>query len=352
MKKILALLLTLTLLSGCGFLGDRSYTVVTPHDEEAGVTVDADSMTVSSFLSLKNAILRLVEETVEEGVIRAESYSGDLSEDLRNAVYEVSRADPLGAFAVDYMTYDYSQIVGYSEIHIHTTYQRSLEEIQSIVNTSGTDGVKRALQEAMENYDPILRLRIGDYSGIHVQTLVREVFYDHPEFALELPETETVTYPESGTRRILEIRFHYRHSRDLLQRYREEMAETVESLAGLYGSSNSQMVCAQRLLNRICRDGIVTEEGEGLNDSVYGALLKGEASAYAYAQSYLQMLKARNISGELIYGTYMDEDRVWCSVAIDGQKYVVDPAAALADRQPQGKILPQEAAEAMGYLLE
>ena len=62
-----------------------------------------------------------------------------------SAVYEVSRGDPLGTCAVDYMTYDYSKIVSYYEIHVHTTYRRTLEEIQSIQNTSGVPGVKSRL---------------------------------------------------------------------------------------------------------------------------------------------------------------------------------------------------------------
>ena len=140
---------------------------------------------------------------MEEGVIRAESYSGDLSQDLSNAVYEVSRGDPLGAFAVDYMTYDYSQIVSYYEIHIHTTYQRSLEEIQSVKSTSGVEGVKSRLRDAMSDYDSLLRLRVENYGSLDMNALVEEVFQDNPEFALELPQLVVSAFPDTGRSREL-----------------------------------------------------------------------------------------------------------------------------------------------------
>lgn len=190
MKRIFAMVLAIAVLTGCTPFHRSSYVSVTPHDEDYQVAVDSSALTVSGYLSLKNAILGLVEDAVEEGVIRAESYSGDLSQDLSSAVYEVSRGDPLGAFAVDYMTYDFSQIVSYYEIHIHTTYQRTLEEIQSVKNTSGVEGVRSRLRDAMGDYESLLRIRVEDYGSLNIEELVQQVFEDNADFAVELPQTE------------------------------------------------------------------------------------------------------------------------------------------------------------------
>ena len=133
MKRILGCALLLLTLCGCGFLRENTYVAVTPHDEDYGITVDSNVLTVNSYLSLKNALINMVEDGVKEGVIRAEAYGGNLPEDLSQAVEEVSRQTPLGAYAVSSMTYDYSKIVSYYEIHVNTTFRRSLDEIQSVV---------------------------------------------------------------------------------------------------------------------------------------------------------------------------------------------------------------------------
>ena len=353
MKRIVALLLALGLLAGCSAFGSGDYAVVEPHDEEYQLEVDSSVMTVSSYLSLKNAILGLVEDAVEEGVIRAESYSGDLSQDLSSAVYEVSRGDPLGAFAVDYMTYDYSQIVSYYEIHVHTTYRRTLEEIQSVQSTSGVEGVKSRLRDAMNSYESKVRLRVENYGSLNMESLVREVFQDNADFALELPEITCSAYPDTGSRRVLEIQFQYAHTKDTLEADRHETEALVEKLASLYGSENSNTASAQRLLERLVRDGtLIQEDSSGFDDSAYGALVLNNASSLGYCQAYLLLLRERSIPCRLVRGTYGVERHVWCRLQLDGDVYYVDPTRCLVTGDTTGAIIPEASLEQLGYVLD
>ncbi len=352
MKRILAVVLTIALLTGCTPFRDSSYVSVTPHNEEYQVAVDSSALTVSGYLSLKNAILGLVEDAVEEGVIRAESYSGDLSQDLSSAVYEVSRGDPLGAFAVDYMTYDYSQIVSYYEIHIHTTYRRTLEEIQSVKSTSGVDGVRSRLRDAMGEYDNLLRIRVEDYGSLDIESLVQQVFEDNADFALELPQTEVTAFPDTGSRRILEITFRYPHTKVSLASFRDETADQVEKLANLYGSANSDTASAQRLLERLIRDGELTAESTGFSDSAYGALCLNKATSLGFCQAYLLLLRKMNIPCHLVHGTYGVEKLVWCQLQLGGESYYVDPTRGLVTGDTNGVLIPEASLTALGYVLD
>ena len=352
MKRILAMVLAITLLAGCTPFHRSSYVSVTPHNEEYQVAVDSSALTVSGYLSLKNAILGLVEDAVEEGVIRAESYSGDLSQDLSSAVYEVSRGDPLGAFAVDYMTYDYSQIVSYYEIHIHTTYRRTLEEIQSVKNTSGIEGVRSRLRDAMGEYDNLLRIRVEDYGSLDIGELAQQVFIDNAEFALELPQTEVTAFPDTGSRRILEITFRYPHTKTSLESFRDETAAQVEKIANLYGSANSDTASAQRLLQRLIRDGELGTESTGFSDSAYGALCLNKATSLGFCQAYLLLLRKMNIPCHLVHGTYGVEELVWCQMQLGGESYYVDPTRGLVTGDTTGALIPEASLTALGYVLD
>ena len=247
------------------------------------------------------------------------------------------------------MTYDFSQIVGYYEIHVHTTYRRTLAEIESIANASGEEAVKRRLQEVMADYESELLLRISTYRGFHMDDLVQQVYQEHPEFALELPEVEITSYPESGPSRILELHFSYRHGQETLLGYKEDMEHTIRKLSALYGSKNSQLISAQRLLERLLRDAERTEEETGMASSVYGALCQGRANDFGFTQAYLQLLKSQNIACKLVKGTYLDTAHIWCQLTIDGESYFVDPARAVVVQSTEESLFPEELAEEFGY---
>ena len=92
------------------------------HGKLSVAVLDATAVTLSLihiyYKSLKNALRTLVQNGVEHGVIHTSQYSGDVEEDLPAAVYEFSREDPIGAYAIDYITHDCTLIVAYYEIRI------------------------------------------------------------------------------------------------------------------------------------------------------------------------------------------------------------------------------------------
>jgi hypothetical protein len=337
-------------LCGCGVFGEKTYVVVEPHVEDYQTEVESDAQTVNSYLSLKNAMIGFVTEGVEEGVLRAESYSGDLSSDLSDAVYEVSRGNPIGAFAVDYMTYDYSKIVSYYEIHIHCTYRRSVEEIASIVYVTDSDEIQQQLQIAMTDYAPVLRLHVGDYREADLQELVQQIYREHPEFALEEPDINVLSYPESGAQRVLEIEFLYKTDQETLQADLADMQDEISGIVSLYGSDVDLETGARRCYYRLGRDGSLVQEGSGgFSDSAYGALVERSATSFGYARAYVLLMEAQNIPCDLVQGTYEGQTRYWCRITLDDTKYYVDPATAVTDPGTDRFLMTAAELETLGY---
>lgn len=329
MRKLLTYLAVMVLLCGCSPLRTDNYVAVEPHNEGYEVAIDSSAVTVSSYLGLKNAMTDMVEKWVTDGVIRAEGYSGELTEDLDNAVYEVWRVDPLGAYGVDYMTYDCAKIVSYYEIHVHITYRRTEEEMASVVYASNLEELKARMQDAMEVYAPVLRVQVSDYEDLDYKELTREIYETHPEFALEMPKTTVSTYPENGSQRILEFSYDYDTDQQTMMEMRDQGATAVENITKLYGSSNDEMLSVRRFYNRVIRDGVLVngqDSSAAMPDSVYGVLVAEAATSYGYAQTYALLLRNKDIPCVVLPVNFMNETRYLCMVTLEDGEYYVDLA--------------------------
>ena len=93
MKKLLSLALVLCLtLAGCGDrMLERSYSCVTPHSAAYWESGDADTLRAENYQELVNALLLLLDEHSEDGVVRIYSDAPDKSAMAGNACVEVQK---------------------------------------------------------------------------------------------------------------------------------------------------------------------------------------------------------------------------------------------------------------------
>ena len=330
MKRTALCFLMLLSLCGCGLLRHTTYISVQPHNEDYGVSTDSNVLTVSSYLSLKNAILNMVQDSVDSGVIRAESYAGELPTDLSQAVYEVTQMTPLGAYAVASMTYDYSRIVGYYEIHLNTVFRRTPEEIRSVRFVADAASVTGYIQRALEERQERLVLRVGDYSPLDPNAVAETYWLEHPASMLEQPEITMEQYPDSGSQRILDIRFAYEHSPEELEDCADRLARQVEDLAARYSCPNSVYTTVRLIYDRLGRDAVLeqTEEGGSLSSSAYGALVEGRADSLGYAQAFDLLMEAFGVPCQVVGGQKNGSSYSWCMIELDGRSLYVDPGAS------------------------
>lgn len=316
-KRIIVLVLALTLaLTGCEAMLERSYSTSSTHVDKLTTAGDPSVVRVETYRELVSALLYLVAQGAEEGVIQFHSYAGDVETDLAAACLEVSAQDPLGAYAVDYIRHELSRVVAYDQADLAIHYRRSLEQIRSLVNVTGTSAIRTEIQTALSNFEEELVLRVAYFSEDEefLRELIRQAYYDTPVTAMGMPKVEIALYPDSGRQRVVEILLSYPGDRLELRSNAGDLSHLVEGIAETYWDLPPEQIpekAAQALLDRVSYD----PEGPV---SAYGALTEGRADSEGMALCYTMLcgraFVTRDWDCEVIGGTYQEEERFFNAI--------------------------------------
>lgn len=309
-------MLALLLFSGCaGSVGDE-YLSITPHNGAETQTTDADAVTVENYQQLKKAILNFVREGQEQGTIHVYNYDGDVETELGEAAYEVAKLDPLGAYAVDYMTHECVRIVSYYEIHISITFRRTVWEIAAIEPAATTTQLVTLLNEAVAQYKSRLTVRVGSYEDLDIPALVAEYCADNPGTVMETPSVTVSTYPEEGAVRILEINFEYTQSAQALEEKAQAVGESVDAAAEYIRYRDTDWGKAELLFTYLM-ERFSYAAGETATP-LYDALCSGIATPEGLAQAWQLIFDQAGVECYTVEGLRDSEAYTWNIISADG----------------------------------
>ena len=130
--------LALGLLTGCASLLERSYTTSEPHSSKFWESEAAATLRAENRQDMVNDLLILIGQHTETASLRLYNFPDEQTalEELEKAAQEVQQETPLGAYAVEYITYISQPQRSYYEINVQIGYRRSEEQIQTIVNAT------------------------------------------------------------------------------------------------------------------------------------------------------------------------------------------------------------------------
>jgi len=342
---------------------EGSYESSAPHADQLTTAEDSSVIRVENYRELVSAVLYLVSQGREEGTIQLYNYTGEVDADLTAACLEVATEDPLGAYCVDYIKHEYTRVVSYYQATVTICYRRTMEQVRSMVNVTGTRAIRSELQEALTQFAPEVVLRVAYFAEDEesLAALVRQAYYDTPAAALGMPRINVSLYPDSGSQRVVEILLTYPEGEQDLRARSYELSETAEAIAAEYWTLPEEDVAraaAQALEARVVYD----PEGPS---NAYDALAEGKANSEGLALTYALLCGGAYVGSsgecEVIEGVVRDDQggeapRFWNAVTFSGterlyldptrEKYALYTAEELFDqgyRWPGGPEDPEEA---------
>lgn len=242
-KRILALILCLCLLPlpGCAAMLERGHETVTTHVDYA-VTDDDSVLRAETYQGLVSAMLYFVNEHRRGGTIRLYNYTGDVEADLDNARDEVMYEDPLGAFSIHGLTYDFTRILTYYEVDLRITYSRTAQEVNALREVTGLAGVRQELKRLVAGQESSTAFLASYFSGDQelVEQLLILACLGAPELFRhhDINTIDISLYPKTGTRRVVEVKLEWSQSPGTVAEEEKEYAQQLETTAAALLEAN------------------------------------------------------------------------------------------------------------------
>jgi len=329
MKRLLPAILALSLLlTGCGWL-DGSYYRVTPHQQHSTGN-DSQVEVVENYLQLRTALENMVSAGEESRVISVTKFRQEqLTDSMDMAVRYIKSNYPIGAYAVDEITYEVGTIGGALAVAVEIRYLHGKSEIRRIHRVENMEQVQSLIADALTEYDTSLVMLVEEYQSADMHQLVDDFAAENPSVVMETPEVTLQTYPDTGYKRVMELKFSYQSSRDNLRTMREVVQRVFRS-AALYVSHDAQ---DGQKLSQLYSFLMERFESYQLKTSItpsYSLLNHGVGDSAAFAEVYAEMCTWVDVECLVVVGTRNGEPWCWNIVQEDGYYYHVDLLACQA----------------------
>ena len=199
------LLCAAVLLSGCSLL-QREYSRSSPHSATYYEGDRRDVLRAESYQDLVNDLLLLVGAHSESGTVWLYGSSAvpDASRMAQKACDEVLLETPLGAYALEYLTYTVDEGRGYIQLRFTAGYRRTAQQIKTIVHATNGSALTDLLRIAAENDGQELAVQVSGFADSRqaVYSSVAEVQREMGHGGLPW---QVHFYPDTDTWGIVEI---------------------------------------------------------------------------------------------------------------------------------------------------
>lgn len=330
-KKLTALILAAALMAsagGCASVFEKEYFNATAYeDADTDTELTTDGATeVSSYFRLKLEISKLISAHQESGTLDFRDYDGDIYDDIAAACKEVGSNTALGAYCVDYISYDVTRIVAYYEANIYISYKRTQEETDQIITIPTSDELDSRVADALAalQEDLVVLVNASMVGAEEASELVDTVCMEDPLLCVNKPAAKVNVYAGAGLQKIFEFSIDYGADRENLLAQRETLTAKVGELAAAITAEEEvdRAFQAASALIYLC----TSDENAG--NTAYAALINGSADSEGTAMAFRALCAAADIPCVVVSGRLNSEQHYWNIIQIGDSWYHVDVSRA------------------------
>lgn len=338
--RFIAIVMLCLLLCGCDSLFDGEYSSVKPHQQQATAT-DGDTISAANYVQLYTVLTDLIGDGTEKAVISVVKYDRNrLQADMQRAISDAFARDPITAYAVGDIKYEMGKSNGQPALAVDISYTHDRTEIRRIKQVRGMEEAVGAISVALNQCEVAIVLQIRGYEDTDFVQVVENYALDNPQNVMEQPLVTVGIYPETGSNRVVELRFTYQTSRDSLKSMQSEVQPVFDS-AALYVSGDGEDREKYSQLYSFLMERYDYQIEISITPT-YSLLRHGVGDSRAFAVVYAAMCRQAGLECQVVSGTKAGESRYWNIICDDGVYYHVDLLA--------GRFREQTDSQMTGYV--
>lgn len=308
------------LLSGCS-LFDGYYVSVTPYRQQSEQN-QSEVVSAQNYFQLRMALQDLVDSGTQSSVIHIADYDPKTAEtNLKDVINYVKHLYPIGAYAVENISYEIGTGSGKPAIALTITYNRTRGEIRRIRNVSNMEKAAEVIGKSMQDFDTVLAMKIEEYQNVDFVQLVEDYAEAYPELVVEVPAVAVEVFG-NGASRVVELSFSYQTNRESLKQMKTQMQPIFDS-AALYVSGEAQDRQKFSQLYSFLMERFDYSMETSITPA-YSLLCHGVGDSRAFARTYASMCRRAGLECKIVTGTRNGEPWTWNMVLDNGYYYHVD----------------------------
>lgn len=318
-KAMLALLLAAcVMLSGCMSWMDGSYSSVHPYTER-NQQITNQTVSVATYSQLRDALVEMVESSRETMLLNVAQMNQErIAGDMQRAVNYVMESNPMGAYAVEEITYEQGTSGGQNALSVTVVYNHNRPEIRRMKQAKDMDEAKDIISDSLDQCESRVVLLAKDYRNVDIPQFVKDYADEHPDVIMEVPRVTVNMYPERGNARVLEVVFSYQSNRESLRNMQSRVRPLFTS-AELYVLGNHADHEKYGQLYAF----LMERQEYTLETSItpsYSLLVHGVGDSKAFATVYAAMCRRAGLECMVVSGTWEGEPLFW-NIVHDGERY-------------------------------
>ncbi len=320
-NRLLLLCLALALLlTGCGLIPE-SYSSTKPHADSYTKPAE-EEIVVNNGSELREALLKLIDEGVEEAIITTDVYDGDdVEKDFDAIVTSIKEEYTKESYLIIGIQRNIVSAGAYYRIDVRIYYRHDKSELPQ---TGTMNELRKKVLEALENSEETLLLEVVDYDDTDFNLLAKDYSENNMTAVIAKPEliVKKQYPPNQGSDRIVELRFIYPIDHNDLISRKQFVDYMIAFAADSVSGQSSELERARQLYALQIGGHSYTEESAVT--PAFALFVDRKGDSRVFSAVYQAMCEKSEVNCHLVHGTKNAEPYDWNILELESGVWHVD----------------------------